>query len=148
MPNYAAKLSSAYVSSDLMREFIAALPSISREIYGDQNLTVYYGWASNLHPDLWHKPMAVSLDVFPYFIEDSTEQRIFEIGGSDLLIKSPDSNLRILICHESDIHLEGVDDDAISKFVARFPQLDFRTAEDWKAVHQNRVDAELPADQG
>jgi hypothetical protein len=148
MPNYAAKFSSAYVSSDLMREFIAALPSIMREIYGDRNLVIYYGWASNLHPDLWYKPMSVPLDLLPYFIEDSTEQRIFEFGGSDLLIESPDSNLRILICHESDVHLDGADDAAINKFVARFPQLDFRTADDWKAVHQNGPDAGLPTSEG
>ena len=148
MANYAAKVSSAYVSSDLMREFIAALPVIFREIYGNQNLTVYYGWASNLHPDLWYKPMGVPLDVFPYFIEDSTEQRIFEIGGSDLLIESPDSKLRILICHESDVHLDGVDDDAINKFVTRFPQLDFRTASDWKALHQSGEAAKMPASEG
>lgn len=134
MPNYAAKVSSAYISIDLMREFIAALPSIFREIYGNQNVTVNYGWACNLHPDLWYKPMGVPLDVFPYFIDDSIEQRIFEIGGSDLLIVSPDSKLRILICHESDIHLDGEDDNALNNIVARFPQLDFRTAEDWKVL--------------
>lgn len=43
MPTYAAKVSSAYLSSKLLREFIAALPSVSREIYGDRNLTAYYG---------------------------------------------------------------------------------------------------------
>jgi hypothetical protein len=77
MPNYGVKVSSAYLSSDLMREFVAALPSVMREVYGNRNLTVYYGWACNLHSDLLYKPMSVSLDVFPYFIEDSTEQRSF-----------------------------------------------------------------------
>ena len=148
MPNYAAKVSSAYISSDLMREFIAALPSIFRELYGNQNLTAYYGWDCKLHPDLLNKPMGVPLDVFPYFIEDSTEQRIFEFGGSDLLIASPDSNLRILICHESDIHLDGEDDDAIHKIIARFPQLDFRTAEDWKALYHNASNAKPPTSEG
>ena len=148
MPNYAAKFSSAYVSSDVMREFIAALPSIMREIYGNQNLTVYYGWASNLHPELWYKPMGVPLDVFPYFIEDSIEQRIFEIGSSDLLIESPDSNLRILICHESDIHLDGEDDDSIKLFITKFPQLDFRTADDWRAANCNGAEKEMPTNEG
>lgn len=134
MPNYGAKVSSAYISSDVMREFIAELPSVMRDIYGNQNLKAYYGWACNLHADLLYKPMCIPLDVFPYFIEDSIEQRIFEICGSDLLIESPDSNLQILICHESDIHLDGSDDEAISKIVARFPHLDFRTADEWKAA--------------
>ena len=92
--------------------------------------------------------MGVPLDVLPYFMEDPTEQRIFEFGGSDLLIESPDSNLRILICNESDVHLDGADDDAMNKFVARFPQLGFRTADDWKAVHQNGPDAGLPTSEG
>ena len=144
MPNHAAKVSSAYLSSELMAEFIAELPMVIREIYGDRNLTAYYGWACNLHSDLLYKPMAVPLDVFPYFIEDSIEQRIFEIGGSDLLIEFPDSNLQILICHESDIHLDGADDEAINKIVASFPQLGFRTAEEWKSVHHNESNAEPP----
>jgi len=125
MPNYGAKVSSAYIANDLMRDFIAALPALMREIYGNRILTVYYGWDCNLHSDLCYKPMAVPLDVFPYFIDDSIEQRIFQIGGSDLLIASPDSNLKILICHESDIHLDGTDDAAINTIIARFPQLDF-----------------------
>jgi len=148
MPNYAAKLSSAYVSSELIAEFIAALPMVVREIYGDRSLTAYYGWACNLHSDLLYKPMAVSLDVFPYFIEDSVEQRIYEIGGSDLLVEFPDSSLSILLCHESDIHLDGEDDVAINQIVARFPQLGFRSAEEWKSVHRNESNAEPPSSAG
>ncbi len=44
MPNYGAKISSAYVSSELLREFVDALPSVMRDIYGNRNLTAYYGW--------------------------------------------------------------------------------------------------------
>jgi len=44
MPNYGAKVSSAYLANDLMRDFIAALPALLREIYGNRILTVYYGW--------------------------------------------------------------------------------------------------------
>ena len=136
MPNYNTKLSSAYLSSDLMREFIDALPAVMRDIYGPGNLTAYYGWACNLHADLLYKPMSIPLDVFPYFIQDSIEQRIFAMCGSDLLIESPDSAVRILICHESDVHLDGTDDEAIHKIVTRFPQFDFRTADQWRAVGQ------------
>jgi len=92
--------------------------------------------------------MAVPLDVFPYFIDDSIEQRIFQIGGSDLLIASPDSNLKILICHESDIHLDGTDDAAINTIIARFPQLDFRTADEWKAELHDGSNAKLPENLG
>ena len=145
MPNYGAKVSSAYLSSDVMREFIAALPTVMRDLYGNQNLTVYYGWDCNLQPDLLYEPISVALDVFPHFIEYSIEQGIFEVGGSDLLIESPDSSIEITICHESDIHIDGTDDDALRKIVARFPQLDFRTADEWKAEDHNESETDPPA---
>ncbi len=138
MPNFAAKMSSAYLSSDAIQEFLAALPSVTRELYGNRNLTVYYGWDCNLHPDLTYKPMGVPLDVFPYFIEDSVDHRIFEIGRSDLIIESPDAKVKILICHESDIHLDGTDDEAIHSIAAQFPNLEFRTAEEWKSLHADK----------
>jgi hypothetical protein len=136
MPNYGAKVSSAYIDADAIRGFLAELPSAMREIYGDQSLTVMYGWASNLHSDLQYVPMEWPLDLFKFFLEDSIDQRIFVVGGSDLHIRTPNSTLEVLICHESDIHLDGDDHDAIQKVVARFPQLDFRTAAEWKRVHQ------------
>ncbi len=85
--------------------------------------------------------MNVSLDVFPYFIEDSIAQGIFKLGGSDLLIDSPDAKVRIVVCHESDIHLDGTDDESIHKLVVNFPQLDFRTAEQWRAAAQDNSEA-------
>lgn len=134
MPNYLAKVSSAYLSNDAIRGFMASLPSIMLDIYGNQNLKVYYGWACKLHADLLYKSMGVPLDAFPHFIEDSIEQRIFVLGGSDLLVESPGSNLQILICHESDIHLDGIDEKAIHRIMARFPEFDFRTADQWKVA--------------
>ena len=127
-----------------MREFIAQLPFQMRELFGDHDLTAYYGWASNLHPDLWHLPMSVPLDVFSYFIEDSILQGIYDIGGSDLLIHSPDSTVRILLCHESDVHIDGTNDDAIAKLVAYFPHLDFRSANDWKSHFEDQSKIGLP----
>jgi hypothetical protein len=140
MPNFGAKISSAYVSIALMREFIDALPSVMRDIYGNRHLIVSYGWGCNLHPELWYKPMRVALDTFPYFIEDSIEQRIFVMRGSDLLIESPDSGFCILICHESDIHLDGTDDESINKIVDSFPRFDFRTAGEWRAASYDDPD--------
>ena len=131
-----------------MREFIGALPSVMRDIYGDRNLMVYYGCGCNLHSHLLYKPMVVPLEVFPFFIEDSIERRIFEICGSDLLIESPDSNIQILICHESDIHLDGAGDEAIDAIVSRFPELEFRTADEWKAKHDDESGVNPPVDGG
>ena len=99
MPNLGAKFSSSYISAAEMLEFIAQLPSQLRQILSSSNLTVSYGWGCNLHPDLWHKPMTVGLDLFPYFIEDSVAQGIFQIGQSDLLIESSDSQSQLRISH-------------------------------------------------
>jgi hypothetical protein len=137
MPNSGAKVSSAYVSPDELREFAEALPSVFRELFGDRSFSASYGWGCNIHVDLWYKPMCVGPDGFRWLIEDSTEQKIFEFGNSDLLIDSPDSTMQITICHESDIHLDGSDDESIRKIVARFPNLDFRTAEQWDAAYRD-----------
>jgi hypothetical protein len=132
MPNSAAKVSSAYLTSDAMRSFLAALPSVMREIYGDRPLVVFYGAGCRLHMDLCFKPMQWPLHLFKDFLTESLGQQIFEFGQADLLIESPDSNLQIVICHELDIHLDGTDDRAIGIITAGFPDLDFRTAADWK----------------
>ena len=132
MPNSAAKVSSAYLTSDAMRSFLAALPSVMREIYGDRPLVVFYGAGCRLHMDLCFKPMQWPLHLFKDFLTESLGQQIFEFGQADLLIESPDSNLQIVICHELDIHLDGTDDRAIGIIMAGFPDLDFHTAADWK----------------
>ena len=66
MPNLGAKFSSSYITVEVMLEFIAQLPAQLRPILSSPKLTVSYGWGCNLHPDLWHKPMNVGLDLFPY----------------------------------------------------------------------------------
>lgn len=132
MPNAAAKVSSAYLTSDAMRSFLAALPSAMQEIYGDRPLIVFYGSGCRLHMDLCFKPMQWPLHLFNDFLTQSLDQRIFEFGQADLLIESPDSKLQILICHELDIHLDGVDDRAMAAITAGFPDLDFRTAAGWE----------------
>ena len=134
MPHYGAKVSSAYISSDAIREFLAALPSVMRDIKGDRPLTVSYQWGCFLDNDLCFTPMCWPLDLFPVFLADSIHKNIVMLGESELLIVSEDASLRILVCHESDIHLDGTDDEAIAKIMARFPQLDFRTAAEWEAA--------------
>ena len=144
MPNLGAKFSSSYITVEVMLEFIAQLPAQLRPILSSPKLTVSYGGGCNLHPDLWHKPMNVGLDLFPYFIEDSVAQGIFQIGESDLLIESPDSRLQVLLCHESDIHIDGTDNDTIAKLVEAFPNIDFRSANDWKSHYDHQRKIGLP----
>jgi hypothetical protein len=147
MPNSDAKVSSAYITRDAMRGFLAALPSVMRDTYGERSLTVLYGNGCRLHVDLCFKPMQWPLHLFSDFLSQSVEQQIFEFGQADLLIESPDSNLRILICHELDIHLDGTDDRAIGMIMAGFPNLDFRTAADWK-MHPRTNESADPNTQG
>lgn len=148
MPNLGAKFSSSYISVEVMREFIAQLPARLRPILSSPNLTLSYGWGCNLHPDLWYKPMNVGLDLFPYFIQDSLAQGIFQIGQSDLLIESPDSHLQLLLCHESDIHIDGTDNETIAKLVESFPNIDFRSANDWKSHYDHQSKIGIPPNTG
>ncbi len=89
--------------------------------------------------------MAWSIDPpICFATEDSIGQGIYEICGSNLLITSPDSRVEILLCHESDIHIDGSDDDSIAKIVACFPTLDFRSADEWKSHFKYQSQIEPP----
>ncbi|HET6883899.1 MAG TPA: hypothetical protein VFI31_27340 [Pirellulales bacterium] len=118
MPNLAAKFSSDYLTADHMAEALKALPAALIELFGDCKCTVLYGWGTQLHIDLWYKPMSVGTCGMSWFIEESLDQRIFVPGGSDLLINSPGNELAILFCHESDIHVDGESPDAMRRFMA------------------------------
>lgn len=140
MANFAAKFSSATIEPDQVRSFIAGLPALLEESYSDRALTFYYGFDCNIHNDLTYKPMRVALKVFSYFVEDSIDRKIYEVGKTDMSIESPDSDWKILLCHESDIHLEGENDEFIQKIIKAFPVFDFRSSDDWKAHY--KVEAE------
>ena len=68
-------------------------------------------------------------------IEDSIEQKIFDFGDNDLHIGSVNGDLKILLCHESDIHIDGNSDDLIQRIAEKYPDLEFRTGEEWKKLN-------------
>lgn len=121
MPNLAAKFSSDYLTADQTAEALKALPAALIELFGDCKCTVLYGYGTNLHIDLWYKPMSVGTCGMSWFIEESVDQRIFVPDGSDLHINSPGNELAILFCHESDIHVDGESPDAMQRFMAVGP---------------------------
>lgn len=125
-------MSSKTLTEAEILEFLNDLPGILSPLLSSDQLQIQYGFGTNLHSDLWYVPMRVSLQVFPYFIEDSVTHRIFELGGSDLIIGIPNTSTKIVACHESDVHLDGENLALISQIAQSFPKLDFRTAEAWK----------------
>jgi hypothetical protein len=101
MPNSAAEYSSEYLSAEQMATALNALPAVLDRLFGGCVLTAYYGWAANLHGGLCWKPMKIHPGTLQFFIEDSIDQRIILPGQSDLLIDSPQEELRLLFCHVS-----------------------------------------------
>src|SRR5690606_27743282 len=81
-------------------------------------LRIQYGTGARLHGSLLYIPMSVSSDVLPFVLEDSLEQQIILPGASDLLIDSADDELRILFCHESDIHVDGSNEALLQRFIS------------------------------
>jgi hypothetical protein len=121
MPNFAAKYSSDYLAADQMAAALSALPAVLHHLFGECTLTAYYGWGANLHNALCYVPMNVQTDAMPFFIEDSVNQRIIVPGQSDLSIDSPHKELRLLFCHESDIHVDGESLDFMHRFMDAEP---------------------------
>ena len=121
MPNFAAKHSSEYLTTDQMDAALKALPTVLVELFGECTFTICYGWAANLHSDLLYVPMRVQTSVLPYFIQESVDRRIIVPGESDLSITSPQRELELLYCHESDIHVDGESLDLMQRFMSAEP---------------------------
>ncbi len=100
-----------------------ALPNVLHDLIGDHKIIAMYGWAAKLHPDLYWKPMDSDTRWLKYLIEDSIDQRIVIPGESDFIFEIPEKRLEVKFCHESDIHLNGVDDDLLQHFMSKTPFL-------------------------
>ncbi len=117
MPNRAALFSSEYLTSEQMKAALLETPATLRKLFGSATFTCYYGYGTPLHGALHWVPMQVSTEVLPYFIEDSLEHGIVVPGETDLLITASDDQLKILFCHESDIHVDGSNPEAVQRFI-------------------------------
>jgi hypothetical protein len=126
MPNRAAKFSTEYLSEEQMRAALLALPSVLQRLLGKHAVIASYGWQARIHSSLSHVPMHDNTDCIQYLIEDSLEQRIVIPGESDFRFVVPEDRLDVLFCHESDIHLDGSDEQLLHSFRSTFPYLEYR----------------------
>jgi len=92
---------------------------------GGISLDVMYGWACNLEQDELYKIHPIRVDQFLDFISDSRAKGVFGLGKSDMHIEMPDRNIRLVLCHESDIHFQGPKEEA-DKFHSRWEAKGFR----------------------
>lgn len=90
-----------------VRSVVEGLPSLVKDLVGDCIVNVEYGWACNIHHNLQYQPMDVGISWLDRFLADSIEQQIFCPAKSDMTVATPDDELKIQFCHESDIHLSG-----------------------------------------
>ena len=92
---------------------------------GGISLDVMYGWACNLHQDELYRTHSTRVDQLLDFISDSRAKGIFVLGECDMHIESPERNIRIDLCHESDIHFQGSKEEA-EKLQSRWEAKGFR----------------------
>ena len=126
MSTYTDKFSTEFLSEEQMREAMFSLPNVFQELLGTCRVVASYGWSCNLHVDLCYKPMDVGTSWMEYFIEDSVEHRIVVPGHSDFRFVVPENRLDLMFCHESDIHLNGSDDELLRCFMSAEPFARFR----------------------
>ncbi len=70
----------------------------------DTPINVEYGYACNLPIDELWQTMQMDLPHLQDFINKSREDRIFELGVSDLHVNDLEGRWSIKLCHESDLH--------------------------------------------
>jgi hypothetical protein len=92
---------------------------------GGISLDVMYGWDCNLEQDELYKTHLTPVDQLLEFISESRKKGVFVLGESDMHIELPDGNIRIDLCHESDIHFHGPKDEA-EKLQSRWEAKGFR----------------------
>src|SRR5687768_16692034 len=106
---------SQYIEEAAFEELVSRFPAFLRDFLAEEFVMVSYGALSNIHPDLWYKPMKVGTNWFERFLAESIAQRIFEPGGADLLVEIRGGSAEVTLCHERDIHIVGSDDELIAR---------------------------------
>jgi len=140
VPNFAAKYSSEFLSAERLRSALLQLPSIIEHLLGQVAISARYGCGTKLHAELHFIPMGLSTELLPFFLEDSLDQRIYAPGESDLLLALPDQQLDLIFCHESDIHINGEDEELMRQFIgcAQYQDIKFYSQAELKALYPDR----------
>lgn len=85
--------------------------------WGQVRVNVAFGWGSNLPMDqLWVRT-EIAASSLESFINDASRKGKFEIGRSDLHIEDAHETFEFRLCHESDIHFEGIDQTLVNQVI-------------------------------
>ncbi len=123
MASKAAKFSTDYLPKEQMHAALLALPDVLLNLVGEHKIVAMYGWKTKIHGSLHWQPMNDDTRWMQYLIEDSIEQKIVTPGESDFIFEVPAKRLEVMFCHESDIHLDGTDDELLQQFMTSEPYL-------------------------
>lgn len=126
MANSRSKFSTDYLPKEQMHAALLALPGVLVNLLGEHKLVAMYGCQAKIHHSLAWQPMNDHTDRLQYLIEDSIDQRIIIPGQSDFHFEVPENRLAVMYCHESDIHLDGLDDELLRRFMASDPYSEMR----------------------
>ena len=127
MPNSGVKYSTEYLTTEKLTAALLALPETIATLVGHHSVVVQYGWSSYIHPDLTYTPMnCFGKRSLQELIQYSIDRGITVPGESDFLFEVPEQRLEIVICHESDIHLDGNENELLERFMALEPFTQYR----------------------
>ena len=126
MPNKGCKFSTDYLPNEEMHAALLALSKVLLHLLEEHPIIAMYGWAAHIHDSLHWTPMDDDTRTLHHLIEDSIEQRIVIPGRSDFLFEVPEKRLEVAFCHESDIHLDGSDDELLQQFMQTAPFVHMR----------------------
>jgi len=81
-------------------------------------LSVMYGWAYEVENQWEWIPMPVN--GLSEFLDASARRGIYKHGQGNLLVKLPSLGVEVMLCHESDIHIQGDVNDFLDFFRVRW----------------------------
>jgi hypothetical protein len=104
------------LSRDQFENEIARLVELLSEHQLNQ-LIVFYGFDCNLEQDELFKEIRVATSELREFIEQSETKGVFVLGDNNLHIEDANKRIGVLLCHESDIHATGDEEEQIIKIL-------------------------------
>jgi hypothetical protein len=122
------------ISESAVEDEISFICSLFRDACPGE-VSVMYGWACNVKIDALWEPKCIAVVDLSSWILGSIQNGIYEPGSSDLFIEDRE-RLKVLLCHEADIHITTKIKVIIERCASRWLQ---------KGYSMHRSD-EVPAD--